>query len=1012
MYTEVSEALKSIVKGNLITTKARLTFKNFFSDSSDLIIDKNISSEGIKLADYCFDSSEGKLIGTAASKELEVEIINKDNYDLADKEFDLELGVLIDRENKIYEYVPYGRYVVTSYEDLKSSNKYRIIANDIMCKLNPEFRQNKAFKPTYPITAKEYYRQLMESYGIEIEEQELTNGNFLINNAIDFEGNTGRYVLGRLAELFGSFAKINRDNKCQMYLKTETDEVIELSQMNSVLEIDNRYGPVNVVTIGLSQVEGENVTLEDVDSMAANGETTIRIDDNPFLYTEELREKAITPLFNRLKGFTYIPVSFKYKALLYSDCGDAVQVRNKANGELVDTIIFNQDIVIPATRQSKIESLALTNTEQKYKYISQTKQFNTRTEILVDKQNQKIESVVSQIGDRTNKTTSITQDLESIESKVNNVVGITNELYGINQLVLNECMQGDLLEFRIIGNNTVFRQLIAGQFKVGPTALVSTGKARIKVIGEELDTSGEVIRTTETIYDFGIIGVLRQLGDVYDEFVLQDNKVIIIRRIAVTSDGEMFVRETPEIQELGEWIIPLVRGRNTISIIGFTANMYAKWVIVNDYTNMFVPQVEFESRIEQEANNIEISVTQKVTDSVSEKSVMKDDIIASINLAVENDQGIVSLKGNVVEIDSDNYKLTEDGEMIATAGKIANWNIEQDHLHAEGQGFFKPTLEDANYALSMGRGIIPASSFFNFLFDIDGDGQVSVLDVIKMRNQANGTAELSKTVNGKVEINTDDPTRAIVLTNTDTNTETVIGVVGVSTERISANTITADIVELGSGMILMEIAGYKTKVTPASSYTHDHLFQFDYKGEGVGGRPTLKLYVDTTFVGDFPAVLPNHKYVNTPEANGSGVYILTSKQTYLEIQDGNNTYMIPYNTSDSKLKDNMKETDVKALEVIDKIKHYSFDWKHNNEHVDIGYKADELYEQDKMLATRLKQQDESYLHQFNSNNILALCTKSIQELNAKIEKRDKIIEFLAEKLDCKDEVLEMLKEGE
>ena len=122
--------------------------------------------------------------------------------------------------------------------------------------------------------------------------------------------------------------------------------------------------------------------------------------------------------------------------------------------------------------------------------------------------------------------------------------------------------------------------------------------------------------------------------------------------------------------------------------------------------------------------------------------------------------------------------------------------------------------------------------------------------------------------------------------------------------------------------------------------------------------------------------------------------------------------MIPYNTSDSKMKDNMVKTDVKALEVVDKIKHYSFDWKHNGEHQKIGYKADELYEQDEMLATRLKQQDGSYLHQFNSNNILALCTKSIQELNAKIEKRDKIIEFLAEKLGCKDEVLEMLKEGD
>ena len=240
MYLNVSEQFKSAVKGLVVTTKAKLVFKNFFSDSSDLIIEKNLSNEGIKITDYCCDPEKGQLIGTAALKEVEIEIINKENYDLDGKEFELYVATLIDRENLTYEYIPYGAYVVISYEDLKSSNKYRLIANDLMVKLNEAVRLNTSFNPDYPITAKEYYRQFMASYEIEIEEQELCNGDFVIENPLNFEENTGRYVLGRLAELFGSFAKINRNNKCQMYLMTETDEKIETSQMNSLLEIDHR----------------------------------------------------------------------------------------------------------------------------------------------------------------------------------------------------------------------------------------------------------------------------------------------------------------------------------------------------------------------------------------------------------------------------------------------------------------------------------------------------------------------------------------------------------------------------------------------------------------------------------------------------------------------------------------------------------------------------------------------------------------------------------------------------
>ena len=973
MYLDVSNAFKSTVKSRVITTKARLTFKNFFSDSSDLIIDKNISSEGIKLADYCFDSSEGKLIGTAASKELEVEIINKDNYDLADKEFDLELGVLTDRENKIYEYVPYGRYVVTSYEDLKSSNKYRIIANDIMCKLNPEFRQNKAFKPTYPITAKEYYRQLMESYGIEIEEQELTNGNFLIDNAIDFEGNTGRYVLGRLAELFGSFAKINRDNKCQMYLKTETDEVIELSQMNSVLEIDNRYGPVNVVTIGLSQVEGENVTLEDVDSMAANGETTIRIDDNPFLYTEELREKAITPLFNRLRGFTYIPVSFKYKALLYSDCGDAVQVRNKANGELVDTIIFNQDIVIPATRQSKIESLALTNTEQKYKYISQTKQFNTRTEILVDKQNQKIESIVSQIGDRTNKATSITQDLESLDFKVSNVTGVTNELYGTNTVVLNECMNGDLLEFRIYGNNSVFNTLKIGTFKVGQGRKLLSGNARIKVTGEEFDDNGDVIKTTETIHEFGKIGVLRQLGEVYDEFVIESNKARIIRRIGVTSEGELFERETPVIQDLGTWSIPLVKGRNTIEILNYSANMYVKWAIINDFSKLFATEVQLQSEIKLAEQNIELSVTKNVIENISDeyatkelvrtaielseeeitaqvnKKVGEDSIIASLNIAVKNKQGIIDINGNQVKITSDNFTLDEDGKITAKSGEIAGLQMKK----ITSQSYLYKDYNNGTYQSGIH---IPSESDGSDIFLYAGYPRSGALANSNFSVALNGLVKAKWfQVNGESGfffVDYDNGKRALSLSNDGIFFH-------LNNEKNAHAFVLNRNPSFGMNMIFYDYYGFLI-------YDGIHESQMAY----------IQRYA--------------------PEHNAKD-YMIINMDVHIEgnsLHDGKPTnifirgYEVLTTASDERIKKNIVDSEIKALELINKIHHKSFEWNeekaYKEGHVNCGYIAQELIKIDPNFVIY---NDEFDTYQINTLYVLSTSTKAIQELDKKNRKK-------------------------
>lgn len=363
------------------------------------------------------------------AKEVEIEIKNPLNYDLADKNFLLEIGVIteveeIDEEtgktiiSELYEYVPYGIYTVSKYEDLKSSNKYKIIAYDSMVKLNDNFSNNITFKPIFPITLKEFYREFMSSYGLEIEEQELANGEFIINEMPNFDGYTGRSILGKIAELCGSFAKINRDNRCQMYLKTTTDVQIGLEVMNSKLEIDNQFGPVNVVSIGMSNVEGENVTLRDEESIAEHGEITIRIDDNPFVYTEELRELVIDDLYSQLHNFKYVPVKFNLKALMYLDCGDEIQVRNMEDTEWINTIILNQNINIPRTRSSSIETSALTETQQNFQYISKSKQKETKAEIKVDKQNLTITQLAQETTDQGTRLAQVEHNVEGFKTEI------------------------------------------------------------------------------------------------------------------------------------------------------------------------------------------------------------------------------------------------------------------------------------------------------------------------------------------------------------------------------------------------------------------------------------------------------------------------------------------------------------------------------------------------------------------------------------------------------------------
>ena len=99
--------------------------------------------------------------------------------------------------------------------------------------------------------------------------------------------------------------------------------------------------------------------------------------------------------------------------------------------------------------------------------------------------------------------------------------------------------------------------------------------------------------------------------------------------------------------------------------------------------------------------------------------------------------------------------------------------------------------------------------------------------------------------------------------------------------------------------------------------------------------------------------------------------------------------------SDKKFKKNIKDTEIKALDIIKQIQHRQFDWKENGKHEKIGFIAQELEKINPCLINVIKENDEkTYL--LNEKAILATVTKAIQEQQKEIEDLKKEIEKLKE----------------
>ena len=259
---------------------------------------------------------------------------------------------------------------------------------------------------------------------------------------------------------------------------------------------------------------------------------------------------------------------------------------------------------------------------------------------------------------------------------------------------------------------------------------------------------------------------------IYDEFMTLDNRATLIKRIGVDGNLEKYVLTNPEYIDYGPLQIPLVEGDNTLEIIGYTPTIVVEYAKQNAFTNTYATKVELNSKIQQTSQSILLEVNQKVG---------ADEIIAKLNLAVEDGQGIVQLIGNTVEINSDYFQLTPDGRITATAGEIANLIMERrrltSHSKTDNSSTLYKTYTSGSNKFVAGM-VIPDSSYgFTFLaagVPCDTNGNNWNFGTARFELLNDGQVEI-RTTNGSTEDKSLIQGGKIRISDVNASTETVIG---------------------------------------------------------------------------------------------------------------------------------------------------------------------------------------------------------------------------------------------
>lgn len=561
------------------------------------------------------------------------------------------------------------------------------------------------YKPitiNYPTTVLNFFKQLCTELGYTTSISSLPNGSRVMSMDIyDGIGFTYRDIFDDIGHATATLFKIsNKDvQKCIL----GTDEIIVDDDLlkNQNISLGEHFGPINSVVLSRAG-ESDNIYKRDETSTSWN---EWKIVDNQ-LMNDNNRSDYLDELYNALYGIEYD--IFDLELVGYGGFDPLAKVKITTNGNTFNSFVFNNEIEFNQGVSESIYTELPEQSETDYKSASDTDKKINQTYIIANKNTQQIQSLVSQVGDRSEKQTTITQDIDSISQQVSQSITLTKDVSNISYVTVEDAFESNVSKFSIVGEMS----LLYPSNDLYPSDDLYPLDSYL-IIENEDGNKNKVLLPLDYLHYLN--------ANAYDEFVVENSQAKIIRRVGEADDGSLYALTTETVEDKGTCEIQLNTGYNKLYLESFSDKSLRydlKYVYQNDYTDTFATKVELNSSIEQTATEINLEVSKKVDEN---------EIISAINLTSETAKisaaKLATIKADNIELEglvtaNNNFKVLLDGSIeatngkfsgtvTATSGKIGTWDINSTGLVAQDSngkwtGLRLPSGESKAYAFFTG----------------------------------------------------------------------------------------------------------------------------------------------------------------------------------------------------------------------------------------------------------------------------------------------------------------------
>lgn len=391
---------------------------------------------------------------------------------------------------------------------------------------------------------------------------------------------------------------------------------------------------------------------------------------------------------------------------------------------------------------------------------------------------------------------------ETLRSAINAMAEITTSICYVtsNKIVFKALLPNAETDFNITRNDYI--TLDSGDNR-RLTAITHTTE-----LGDNVTASLSVSGTTQIIKENPFVNLRDDAGDIINNMIANIGNLTI-------DQFECKWRGNPAL-EIGDKIAFITKDNNTVYAFILDDTITYNVNGLSEKTEWKYEEEKEETESNPTTIDEKLKLTQAKVDKVNQEIqlfVKKDDIITQINLT----PGEIKIAGDKISLEgtisaNGTFEVDRNGFMTATGGKIAGFTINADSLEcdiAEDYSWLTSADETKVQQHILGTGTVTDEEFEKL--DVDDSYHLGATDLLHIHEMLNGAE--AKTISSKMTINLNSARDSIVLeglTGFKTGWKTRIGVGGVSTRTVKADTVVCGDSEMSDFVVEQGIEGIWT----------------------------------------------------------------------------------------------------------------------------------------------------------------------------------------------------------